>query len=116
MLDGLDQPFAHLQRDVAGEAVADDHVGVAGVDVAPFDVADEVDRRVLEQLVRLARQIVALALFLADREQADARRLEPERDARVGRAHHRELHEMRRTAADGGAGVEQHRGRSCAWE
>ena len=33
-LDGLDQPLADLQRHVAGEAVADDHVDVAGVDVA----------------------------------------------------------------------------------
>ena len=87
-LDRLDQPFADLQRDVAGEAVADDDVDVAGVDVAPLDVADEVDRRVLEQLVRLARQLVALALFLADRQQPDARRRAAEGDARVRRTHH----------------------------
>ena len=78
----LDDPFADLQRDVAGEAVADDDVGFAGVDVAALDVADESHRRRLEQLVRLARQLVALALFFADRQQPDARRL----DTRARRA------------------------------
>ena len=35
-----------------------------------------------------------------------------ERDARVGRSHHGELDQVRRPAADGGAGVEQDRGRA----
>ena len=40
-LDHVDEPLADLQRDVAGEAVADDDVGLAAVDVARLDVADE---------------------------------------------------------------------------
>ena len=74
LLDHLDQALAQLQRDVAGEAVAHDDVGLAREHVAGFDVADERERRRFEQLVRLARQLVALAFFLADREQPDARR------------------------------------------
>ena len=46
----------------------------AAVDVARLDVPDELERRRLEQPVRLARQLVALGRLLADREQADARR------------------------------------------
>ena len=61
VLHHLDEPFADLQRDVAGEAVADDHVGLAAVDIARFDVADERQRRGLQQPMRLARQLVALA-------------------------------------------------------
>ena len=65
--------FAGLQRHVAHKAVADDHVGLAAEDVAAFNVADEVDRQRLQQRKRLARQVVALGLFFADREQAHAR-------------------------------------------
>src|SRR5262245_34698975 len=42
----LDQTFAGFQNDVAGETVANDHVDLAGEDVAPFDVSDEIDRGV----------------------------------------------------------------------
>jgi hypothetical protein len=35
--------------------------------MAALDVADEIDGRVLEELVRVACQIVAFCLFLADR-------------------------------------------------
>ena len=78
VLDDLDEPFADLQRDVAGEAVADDHVGVAAVDVAPFDVADEVDSGDAFSS-RCASRVssLPLRLFLADRQQPDARRSMP---------------------------------------
>ena len=59
--------------------------------------------------MRLARQLVALRFFLADRQQPDARRLDAERHARVHAAHHRELQQMLRPALDAGADVEQHR-------
>ena len=42
------QSFGNLQRDVADEAVADDHVDVAVVEVAAFHVADEVQRQILD--------------------------------------------------------------------
>ena len=42
VLDDVHQTLADLQRDVADEAVADDDVGLAGVDVPALDVADEI--------------------------------------------------------------------------
>ena len=39
------QPFAQLQRDVAGESVADDDIDIAFENVAALNVADEIDRR-----------------------------------------------------------------------
>src|SRR5262245_16379412 len=38
----LDRPFHELQRHVSREAVADDHIGRVGEQVATLDVADEV--------------------------------------------------------------------------
>ena len=46
----------------------------------------------------LARQLVALALLFTDRQQADGGSLASQRDARVRRAHDRELHQMGRAA------------------
>ena len=96
-----------------GEPVAHDHVGVAAVDVARLDVADKVPALTagvgrLEQLVGLARELVALALFLADRQEPDARRLDPEGDAGVDAAHGRKLQEMRGPALHGRPDIEEH--------
>ena len=59
--------------------------------------------------MRLARQLVALGLFLADRQQPDARPLDAQPRPRVDRAHHAELQQMRRLALDRRARVDQHR-------
>src|SRR5215831_10387242 len=66
------QCFANFQRDVANEAVADNHVHLAREEIIPFHVAHEVHRQPLETVVDGARQLVALDLLLADREQANA--------------------------------------------
>src|SRR5262249_12696332 len=97
-LDGFYEPFADLERDVAGEAVTHDYIGSPGVDVASLDVANESDRRSLQKLVRLSSQIVALALLFTNREETDARRPETQGDACVRRSHQRELNEMLRPA------------------
>src|SRR5262245_5049281 len=47
--DRLDQTFAGFQNDVAGKAVANDNVDLAGEDVAPFYVPDEIDRGVFQE-------------------------------------------------------------------
>ncbi len=107
--DHLHQPLAHLQRDVPREAVADDDVGRAGVDVARLDVAGEVEAARLQEAVGLAGQLVALGLFLADREQPHARPVDAERQAGVDGTHRRELHEVPGPAAGIRAHVEQHR-------
>src|SRR6185437_7220242 len=107
---GLDQSFADLERDVADEAVADDHVHRAVVEVAPLDVADEVDGQALEQNERFAREIVALDIFFADRKQSHARRallLRPQDDAVIDLAHDGELLQVFRAAVHVGADVNQ---------
>ena len=101
------QPFADLQRHVPGESIADDDVRHAAVDIAGLDVPDEAERRCLEQAVRFARQLVALAFLLADREQPHARRRQAEADARVDAAHDGELQQVLGPALDAGADVEQ---------
>ena len=60
LLNRVHQAFADLQRHVAREPVAHDDVCLTAVHVARLDVADELDRRRLEQPVRLARELVAL--------------------------------------------------------
>jgi hypothetical protein len=60
-------------------------------------------------MMRIARQLIALRLFLADRQQPDARRLDAEAHTRIQRAHVRELLQMLRPAFDGRARIEQHR-------
>ena len=96
-----------LEHDVADEAVADDHVGVAVEDVAAFGVAHEVEAGLLQDAERFLRQLVALAFFLADGEQADARRFDAEEHLRVEVAHDGELAEVGGLGVDVRADVEQ---------
>jgi len=109
------RPFERLERHVAGEAVGDDHVDGAGHQVAALDVAREVERQRValrfggEQFVRPAGQHVPLARLGADREQADLRRRDAERDLRVGHAELAELNEHLRLGIGGGARVDEHR-------
>src|SRR5664280_3341131 len=105
-VDHLAQPLGDLEHDVAHETVADHHVHAAVVDVAPLDVADEVQPGIGEQAVRLDRHAVALALLLADREQADARVRHPQHRLRVEVAHDGELLQVLRFAVDVRADVE----------
>ena len=104
----LHQPFAHLQRHVADEAVAHDHVHRAAIDIAAFDVADEVEIQALQQRRRRPRHFVALVVFLADREHSHARPQPAEDDARVDLAHHRELRQHARRAIHVGPHVDHH--------
>src|SRR5205814_379238 len=67
-----------FENDVADETVADDDIRVAVVDIASFGVADEIESRLLEDAIRLLRQLVALPFLFADREQADARGVDVE--------------------------------------
>src|SRR5262245_43750352 len=46
--NSFDESFAGFENDIAGETVADNHVDIAGEDVAPLDVADEIYRRVFQ--------------------------------------------------------------------
>ncbi len=106
----LDQPLADLQRDVAGEAVAHDDVRLTAVNIPCLDVADERQRRGLEQ--RWASRVSSLPFrrFFTNRQQPDARRLDAEGNAREDVAHHPELQEVLRPAFDARAHVKQDRG------
>ena len=64
------------------------------VDVGAFDVADEVEVRFAQQLVRLDRKLVALAGLFAVVQQADARPLHADDLLHVSRAHLAELHQV----------------------
>ena len=101
ILDDFDEPFADLQRDVAGEPVADDDVGRAAVDVARLDVADEGERATLSAAgaPRASARCPCVSSSPID-SSADAGRLDAERDARIDAAHDRELQQVRRPAFD----------------
>src|SRR6266508_2011271 len=103
--DRLDQTFAGFQNDVAGKAVANDHVDVAGEDVAPFDVPDEIDRGVFQENLRLFGQVVPLDVFLADAHQSDSRGAHAQDRSRIDRTHDRELLQVLRLAFGVGADV-----------
>src|SRR3972149_4400261 len=90
----LAQPLDKLDEDVAREAVADDDVGFARDKVVTLDVADEVEVAVLEQLVGLLGNTVALALFRAVAEYGNGGLGYAEGGLGVDRAHDRELEEV----------------------
>src|SRR5438552_6577999 len=78
MENRLGGAFDRLQRDVADEAVADNDVGLAIEDIAPFNVADEVEGRLLQDPEGLPCDLVALGVLLADTHQPDARIRNPQ--------------------------------------
>ncbi len=67
------QTFEELDRDVAQDRVADDHVGHVVNEVLALDVAREIEVGPVEELGRLLDPGVALALLLADREERHPR-------------------------------------------
>src|SRR6266566_3161391 len=109
--DSGNRPFERLENDVAGEAVANDHVGGPFEQVAAFGVAPEVEVALLDQqAMRLERQLVSLLRLLADREQAHLRSEDAQDLLREDGAHVRELPQVLRTAVGIRARVDQHRG------
>src|SRR5438270_11440551 len=66
-------PLHGLERDVAGEAVGDDDVDVAGEDVVAFHEAHVVEPAAREQGLGRLHQLVSLHVLLADVEKTDAR-------------------------------------------
>ena len=66
--DNLHKSLADLQRDVAREPIAYDHVGLACVDVSRLNIADEVEPTREQPLMRIADQVVPLvASFPVDK-------------------------------------------------
>ena len=60
------QAFANLQCDVTHESVAHNHIHIAGKQIAAFDIADKMNRTLLQPRVDLARQFVALNFLFTD--------------------------------------------------
>ena len=108
--DQLQRALAGLQRDVAGEAVGDHHVGGAGGDVVALDEADELRRDMAgaQGLGGQPQRVVAFQFLGADVQQADGGCGQPEHGAREHVAHHGELDQVARVALHVGAEVEQH--------
>ena len=104
-----DDPSIDLQRDVAGEAVGDDHVGLAGADREALDVADEVQARRVAASTRVRRDddLRALGRLRAVGQQRHARGRHAGHGLHERRAHVRELDEMLRADLDVRARVEQ---------
>ena len=102
-------PSLTFKRDVADEAVADNHVGMPGVQVAAFDVADEV-----QDGIAFSSGVAALVSSLplcssSPMESRPTRGLRGvEDDARIDLAHDRELRQHLGIAIDVGADVDDH--------
>src|SRR6266700_568842 len=96
-----------LESDVSDETIGHDHVHIAAVNVAAFDVADEIQRKLLQQLEGLASQFISLSLFFADGKQSNARTGNVKHAAEIDFAHHRELLKVVRLAINIGTHVEQ---------
>src|SRR5437773_1769574 len=73
--DELEDAFADLQDDVADEAVGDDDVADALVNVAALDVANEAltQRTGVEQGMGFLGKVVTLGFLRADVHEADGR-------------------------------------------
>src|SRR4051812_10504572 len=96
-----------FQGNITDKTVGDDYVDLAVVDIAPFDVADEIDGQLLQQLIGLACNLVALAFFFANGKQPDAGPGSAKHAAEINLAHHCELLEVVRLAVDVSSDVEQ---------
>ena len=102
----MSNAFRRFERDVADKAISDDHVNPTSVDIASFDVSDEVDRKLLQQIECFAREFVALAFFFANGEQADAWLLHSKHAAEINVAHDGELFQVVSFTVNVGADVE----------
>src|SRR2546422_1068393 len=105
----LGEALRDLQAHVAGDPVGDHHVQAAVVDVPTLDVADEIEGRAPELLEGLSRQLIALALFLAHRQEPHPRVVLADDVPGVNVPHDRELEEVTGLGIDVGPRVDQDR-------
>ena len=102
-------PLADFEDDVADEPLADQHVRLALIQTATFDVADVaiLEPALREKLVRLAGEVVAFAVFGADVHQADAGILDSQHLMSIQGTHHGILIEVLGPGTGIGADVHQ---------
>jgi len=105
------EPFHGLERDVAGKAVGDDHVGFGAIDIATLDITDVIDarRHLLQDLRRGPRQVGTLGGFLAVGEDSHAWLRDVVDMLPVHTAHHAELHKVERLDLSVRTGVDEQR-------
>ena len=93
------QTLVELEDHIAREAVTDDDIERTAItsacrDVAPLDIAEKMQARLREQLVRRLHDCIALFRLLADAEQAD-RGIRATHDVfGIHQAEPREVHEF----------------------
>ena len=108
--DEARQALEELDRDIADRRVADDDIGRMVRQILALGVADEAQRTGLDELGRLLHARLALAAFLADRQQGHGRIGDSEDLLGKDRAHVRVLIEVQPARVRRGADVEQHHG------
>ena len=110
-------PSLSLSTTLPGEAVGDDDIDRAAMDVAALDVADEpvLQRAVAEQVVGLLNEVVPLPFFLADIHQADGGLFDAEDLLREHRAHDAVFEQMARLGEDIGADVDDDAAAPSRW-
>ncbi len=107
--DETGRALRRLQRHIAGKTVADDDIGLATSDLVAFGKAIERQgqaRRRAQDRGGVTDFFRALHVFRADVHDANARAFKIESDARISRAHHRELHQVAGVALGIGAQVQ----------
>ena len=110
-----------LEHDVADESVADDDVEWTAVarasrEITAFEIAVEIEDRLLEERMRLLYDRVAFCRLLANRQESN-RRIRPTENAlRVNRAKPGELQQLARGAIHVGARIKNNDGVPRRWK
>ena len=78
--DEFEQALREFDNHVADEAIGDDDIGFASVNIAAFDVPHKAirERTIAEQRVGFLHEIVPFAFFFADVHEADRRPVDAE--------------------------------------
>src|SRR5713101_5636763 len=92
--------FARFQDHIADKTVAHYDLDWIFEKMAALDVADKVERALLQHFEDFLRHLSAFYVFLAERYQTDRRIFVAEHMARINRAHERILKKMFRARID----------------
>src|SRR5947209_5693159 len=76
-----------LERNVSHKSIGNDHVNFPSVDIAAFDVSNEVQGELLEKLIGFASEFVPLTFFFANGKYAHARMRRTEHAAEINVSH-----------------------------
>src|SRR6266511_1418276 len=108
--------FAGVQDHVADKSVAYDNFDWVLEQMPAFDVADEVERTLLQHLEDFLGLLSALHVFFAERYQTNRRILVAENMARINRAHERVLKKVFGPCVDVCACIDQNKYIRLCWK